>query len=163
MRNVARQASTTAANDQRYALSFTRGLPDLYLDRAGLTPTLAGSVAAAGRLVCSDVAGVRRSRNALLVSGHAAGQASSPPPPLIRSLGRRSSNRPGRAALGPSGRPCVLAPVFAAARGWGSGLGAGRELSTPKMTASPQSPAATRFSSPAQEGRSESLRSGRRR
>src|SRR3954447_3208487 len=108
MRNVARQASTTAANDQRYALSFTRGLPDLYLDRAGPTPTLAGSAAAAGPLVCSDVAGVRRSRNALLVSGHAAGQASSPPPPLIRSLGRRSSNRPGRAALGPSGRSCVL-------------------------------------------------------
>src|SRR3954453_22100803 len=68
MRNVARQARTTATNDQKYALSFTRGLPDLYLDRAGPTPTLAGSAAAAGPLVCSDVAGVRRSRNALLVS-----------------------------------------------------------------------------------------------
>src|SRR4051794_18429728 len=160
MRNIARQASTTAANDQRYALSFTRGLPDLYLDRAGLTPTLADSAAAAGRLVCSDVAGVRRSRNALLVSGHAAGQASSPPPPLIRSLGRRSSNRPGRAALGPSGRPCVLAssslPLVVGAGSWGL-------AAIPTMTASRQPRAPTRFSLPVQEGPSGSLRSGRRR
>src|SRR3954469_8240695 len=95
MRNVARQASTTAANDQRYALSFTRGLPDLYLDRAGLTPTLADSVAVAGHLVCSDVAGVRRSRNALLISGQGAGQASSPPPPLLRSLDAGRPTDPG--------------------------------------------------------------------